>query len=114
MLAEAPVLVGLQHLDKARIDVAHRRRQTPAAVRRRIGPQQRPLRSSTCVESSTSRTRGTGPSVRTHHAPPATAANRGARQGVMRARISSHHFGAISMVPVPVRPKRSGRYMSST
>ena len=40
MRAEALVLVGEQHLEKARIDVVERRRQPPAAVRRRVGAQQ--------------------------------------------------------------------------
>ena len=40
MGAEAPVLVGEQHLDKARIDVVDGDRQTPAAVRRGVGAEQ--------------------------------------------------------------------------
>ena len=37
---EAPVLVGEQHREEARIDVGARRRQPPAAFRRGVGPQQ--------------------------------------------------------------------------
>ncbi len=116
MLLETPVLVGLQHFDEARIDLVHGCRQPPAALGRRIGPQQ------TAVAIEHLRRQfdigETGDRAERPHPPRATC-HRGDGHGgkscendaVDLHRITS---GAISIVPVPVRPKRSGRYMSST
>ena len=47
MLGEAPVLVGDEHVEEARIDVGLRHRQAPAAVGDGEGAEQRPSRSTT-------------------------------------------------------------------
>ena len=106
----------MQHLDEARIDVVHGRRQPPAALRRRIGAQQ----TAVAVEHLRRQFdvgRAGDRAERPH--PPRAAGHRGDGRGGKRcendaAGLHRTHFGAISIVPVPVRPKRSGRYMSST
>ena len=120
---DAPVLAGNagpRRSAASRRSADRRRSRSPAAA---SGPpaSHRPAAAGRCGRAPAPRVRhrrdrATGPSVRTHHAPPATAAMAAvARVARMSAAwSSSHHFGAISIVPVPVRPKRSGRYMSST
>jgi hypothetical protein len=41
MAIEAPVLVGEQQIEEARIDIGAGGRQTPATLRSGVGPQQR-------------------------------------------------------------------------
>ena len=43
VLRVAPVLIGEQDVEEARIDIGARRRQSPAALRRGVGPQQPPV-----------------------------------------------------------------------
>jgi hypothetical protein len=43
VLTKALVLIGQEQINKSCVDVFHRSRQTPTAVRRRIGPQKPPF-----------------------------------------------------------------------
>src|SRR5262249_33048145 len=138
--AKALVLVGEQKLHEPRIDVLARRRQSPAPFRRGVGPQQLsvaihhqggkceplpqrrraeggdPIRA--CGQSSDDGGRRRE-EARAQASPQAGWASSPARPGESRdqeiCRRKRTHFAAVtSIVPVAVRPKRSGRYMSST
>ena len=121
LVVEALVLVGDQQIEVTRIDVFHGRGQPPAAVDSRVRPQQ----SARCGRSRRSKTR-CFPERRGAEGMDPRGEGAGARHrtesqcdgsGAMRRhrRWSFAHFAAsISTEPTPVRPKRSGRYMSST
>src|SRR5262249_42545916 len=140
MRVKALVLVGEQKLQKPRIDVLARRRQSPAPFRRGVGPQQlsvavdhqggkrKPLPQRRRAEGGDPIT-GAPPAgddggprrdqARVQPSPQARWAfapahrSRGSDQKICRRKRT--HFAAVtSIVPVAVRPKRSGRYMSST
>ena len=116
MLAEAFVLVGEQQRQETRIDVLRRRREPPASVRRshrraadaRRGRARRANSRDPCRAAPA---RANRPRRRRR------AATTGGRRRPHRRNDEppAFHFAPmISMVPVAVRPKRSGRYMSST
>ena len=114
MLGKAFVLIGKQQLQKARIDVFLGRRQPPAPLAGGIGAQQLPLTVEhhvRCFEILAERRRP----QRIH---PRSPGQRGQQSRTGKARQGEpprFHFAAVmSIVPVAVRPKRSGRYMSST
>ena len=115
MLPEALVLIGEQHVEEARIDVGDRRRQPPAAFARRISAQQAPFP----VDHAGREIEGLAERRRAERSDPPRRAGKSRRAyqnaGENEARLVTHHFAAVtSMLPLPVRPKRSGRYMSST
>src|SRR5690242_7766939 len=130
MVIEALVLVGEQRLEEARIDVVARRWQPPAAFGREIGAQKLAVAVDhdgrdfevTPKRSWPERLEQAGDSARDrrgnpHHpnrdidrsTPPRVAA-------LLRSdlQLGAHFAGETVISPVPVRPKRSGRYMSST
>ena len=157
VLAEALVLVGDQQVEIARIDVGHGRGQPPAAVRRRVGPQQAAVavdHDGGELERFAERHRAEGmdpgaegggamtpAALRVQRAQAAPQLGRSlplggrGREGAMATAVHTRaatptspqgggdtelrldafaHFAAsISTEPTPVRPKRSGRYMSS-
>ena len=115
MGAEAPVLVGKQEVEQARVDIGRGHGQAPAAFQGRIGPQQPPFAVEHHggvfqVPSIRHRTERRDEGDRRRRCD--RRDERGGRErdigGVGSLRAST------SRVPVPVRPKRSGRYMSST
>ena len=144
MAHEAPVLVREQHRQETRIDVGARRRQPPAAFRRGVGPQQpavavdhqRRIGEPLAARHRPER-RDPDKAHARHHdehderhgnaeaqdapQPPSSSRQTGARRAIAgrcRRSSTSAHRAAVaavtSTVPEPVRPKRSGRYMSST
>ncbi len=165
VLEEAFVLIGEQEFEEARIDILARRRQPPASLIGRIGPQQAAIAIDHQGGEREPAPSGGGPSEtiqranaaskqRRRHEPAIKVARRraaassalrrstvarrrprsGRRAGSIAEQIGGHgvgvtslagatakdvvrgaHLAAVtSIVPVPVRPKRSGRYMSST
>ena len=100
---------------RTRIDVGNRRRQPPAAFARRISAQQAPFpidHAGREIEVLAERRRAER-SDPPRRAGKSRRAYENARENEMR--FLTHHFAAVtSMLPLPVRPKRSGRYMSST
>ena len=115
MNAETLVLIGKQHVEETRIDVGNRRRQPPAAFARRISAQQAPFpidHAGREIEVLAERRRAER-SDPPRRAGKSRRAYENARENEVR--FLTHHFAAVtSMLPLPVRPKRSGRYMSST
>ena len=112
MLVETLILVGEQHLDKPRIDILDTGRQAPSALRRGVGTQQPALAIQHAVRRVDIFSRW-----RTDRDKPAAGGNGDDRRRTGQPASdapASYHFALISMVPVAVRPKRSGRYMSST
>src|SRR5580658_9642716 len=116
MAAEALVFVSQQHVEKARIDVGDRRRQAPAAVLCGVGAKQPAV----AVEHLRRKFKSL---AERHRAEPGDPADCGRQHGNERqretgpneAQSASHHFPAkTSTLPLSVRPKRSGRYISST
>src|SRR3990172_6149347 len=114
MLVEALILVGEQQPNKARIDVLRISRQPPAPVRRGIGAQQPPV----AVEHDMRIVQGLSERRWPQGIEPRAACQRDgcsrAGQACDDAPTACHFAAWISMAPVAVRPKRSGRYMSST
>ncbi len=97
----------------------HRRPRPAGASGRRSSHRRaadRPSRSSTRVENSRSLPSGAGPSETIHHSASRQRGNAAQRRGPRRyAHFVARHFPAMtSTFSLPVRPKRSGRYMSST
>ncbi len=111
---ETFVLIGKEQFEETRIDVFLGRRQPPASLAGGIGAQQLAL----AVEHHV---RGLEifaerrPSQRIH---PGADGQRGQKSRAGKTRQDKSpglHFAAVmSIVPVAVRPKRSGRYISST
>ncbi len=122
VVVEALVLVGEQQIEVTRIDVFHGRGQPPAAVDSRIGPQELPVavdHDGRELDAFAERhgaegmdPRGEGPGARDRTK---SQCNGGGANAPPPPCWSFAHFAAsISTEPTPVRPKRSGRYMSST
>ena len=123
MLVEAPVLIGEQHLDEARIDVVDvspAAASGPPAWHRRATAGRRDRAPASTASTSAERRRP-GRATARHHAHSrshrgdkcAAAADDAARM----MRPSRHRITCRARPPwrrSPVRPKRSGRYMSST
>ena len=113
MRVEALVLVGDQEPKKARIDILGANRQAPAAVGGRVGTQQPP--------GAVEHDRAVGKPLPERRRP-----ERGDEAGRARHRDQErgggggdamrapHRTARTSSLPVPVRPNRSARYMSST
>ena len=115
MLVEALILVGEQQLEEARIDILHRRRQPPAAFAGGIGAQQLAI----AVEHHVRKFEILAERRRSERIDPnATAGKHDQRGSAGDTRQDEapvlHLPAVISTEPVAVRPKRSGRYMSST
>ena len=113
MPVEALVLIRKQQTQKARVDVLSRNRQPPAALFRRVGAQQAPL----AVEHDMGIFEIPGERRRPQRIDPGRAGGRndGSRcAGRRDYALPARHLAEISIAPVAVRPKRSGRYMSST
>ena len=113
MRMEALVLVGDQHFDETRIgigDVTPSGASVPPPPHTAAAAGRRDRRTS--VEKPASSTRGNGPE---RIQPQGSARERENRARTVDLKEAAHHRAAVtSSVPVPVRPKRSGRYMSST
>src|SRR6202044_1608798 len=116
MRAEALVLIGKQHVEEARIDVGHFGRQAPAAVGGRIGGQKLAVTIEHLLgefEIAAERRwteRPGSPGSAGHHC---GASKR--RDNKRYAKFATRHLPVVtSTLSLPVRPKRSGRYMSST
>src|SRR5207244_3618320 len=115
---EALVLVGDQQIDIARIDVLDGRRRAPTSVHRCIGAQQLPIAINHDGREFNVLPKRDGPERMDPGR--ATDDREGYRDGgdanaPPPLRSTGGHFAAsISTEPTPVRPKRSGRYMSST
>jgi hypothetical protein len=110
---KAPVLIAEQDVDEARIDVVDRGRKPPAAVLIRIGAQQPALaveHDMRIVETINARHRAERGHIECNACEPGD--DRAGEHCEAVAPVS--HRGAISTDPVAVRPKRSGRYISST
>ena len=116
MRAEALVLVGKQHVEEARIDVGHFGRQAPAAVGRRIGAQKlavaiEHLLGEFEIFAERRRPERPDPPGRADHH--CGASKR--RDNERYAKFAARHLPVVtSTFSLLVRPKRSGRYMSST
>ena len=110
---KAPILIAEQNVDEARIDLVDGYRQAPAAVLVGIGAQQPALaieHDMRIVETIAARHRAERGHVECNACQPGDD-----RAGEDREAVPPvSHRGAISTDPVAVRPKRSGRYMSST
>src|ERR1700687_2114539 len=111
---KAFVLIGKQHLQKARVDILHRLRQPPAPFAGGIGAQQLAL----AVEYHMRGFEILAERRRSQRIDPRAADECGHRRRSGKAcedETGALHFAAeISIAPVAVRPKRSGWYMSST
>ena len=113
MRPESFVFIDEQQLQELRIDILRRRRQPPTSLLRGIGAQQFAI----AVEHGVR----IGQILPERRRPERINERRaGERDHCGRAADPRNneapvfHFPAISTVPVAVRPKRSGRYMSST
>ena len=113
MRREALVFVGKEQLQKARIDVLPRGRQSPTAFIGRIGAQQPAVAVEHDVRIFEILAERRGPERLRPERAGKQRDGRGAAQAC-KDNAPALHFGAISTVPVAVRPNRSGRYMSST
>src|SRR5580658_10312920 len=105
MNAESFVLISKQHVEEARIDVGHRRRQPPTAFTGRISAQQAPFP----VDHAGREIEVLAERRRTERSDPPRRAGKSRRAyenaGENEARFLSHHFAAVtSMLPLPVRP----------
>ena len=144
MLVEALVFIGKEQFQEARIDVMHRRRQPPAPFGGGIGAQQLPVPVEHELRIFQMAAEPRRPERIDPGRPAnkdREAQDDGSREGKLEAtpalRLAlpllsfavprgcdavrtddigeAAHFPAvISIVPVAVRPKRSGRYISST
>ena len=114
MLVETFVLIGEQHFEETRIDILDGRRQPPAPLAGGVGAQQPAL----AVEHDMRGLHILAERRPAERIDPGNPGQRGQKSRAGKAaedETSAFHFAAvISIVPVAVRPKRSGRYMSST
>src|SRR5260370_873323 len=114
MLVEALILVGEQQLYEPRIDILDGSLQPPTSLGVGVGAQQ----SAVAVEHAMRRVEIFAERRRAERCDPDTGGNGGNRGSAgktcEREPPTCHFAAVISMVPVAVRPKRSGRYMSST
>ncbi len=119
MLVKASVLVGEQHREIARVDLAAGDGQAPAPVGQRESAQQPPV-----AIDDDRRAEAGGGEIERPEALEIAVPSRGQRQPEDEDERAddreaaafegvSSHFAFTSIAPKPVRPKRSGRYMSS-
>src|SRR3954454_680509 len=115
MLFEAAVFVGFQQCDESRIDVCSRDRQAPATILCREGAQQ----DAVAVGDDRRAARGLREIERREEVRRVLPRDRNAgredrdQYSARKERGSPHFASCTTSVPNPVRPKRSGRYMSS-
>ena len=113
MIAEPLVFIREEQFAKTRINVTLVDRQPPSSLARRISAQEPPLAIEDdvrIVEILAERHR----SERMHPDRAGEHCRGGATAGNCQNWSPAFHLGVISIVPVAVRPNRSGRYMSST
>ncbi len=112
MIAEPLVFIREEQFEETRINVTLADREPPSSLARRISAQKPPL----AIEDDVRIVEILAERHRSERMHPNCAGEhrRGATKGNCQNGSPAFHLGAISMVPVAVRPKRSGRYMSST